>query len=78
MVAVSPEVQLQRLMERDGFTEDEAQARIDSQLPIGKKVQLADYVLWNNGTRDELIKETLHVISKITFLAHQFSSRSRR
>lgn len=67
VVAVSPGVQLQRLMERDGFTQGEAQARIDSQLPIGEKVQLADYVLWNNGSKDELIREALHVLSKIKF-----------
>lgn len=67
VVAVSPEVQLRRLMERDGFTQGEAQARIDSQLPVGEKVQLADYVLWNNGSEDELIREALHVLAKIKF-----------
>jgi dephospho-CoA kinase len=68
VVTVSPEVQLQRLMERDGFSKSEAQARVNSQLSIKEKVQFADYVLWNNGTRDELIKEALHVLSKIKFL----------
>lgn len=67
VVAVSPETQIQRLMERDGFTQAEAQARIDSQLPIEEKVQFADYVLWNNGSKDELIREALHVLSKIKF-----------
>ena len=67
VVAVFPEVQVQRLMERDGFTKEEAQARIGSQLPIEEKVKLADYILWNNGPRDELIKEALHVLSKIQF-----------
>lgn len=67
VVAVSPNTQLQRLMERDGFTQGEALARIDSQLPIEEKVQLADYVLWNNGSKDELIREALHVLSKIKF-----------
>jgi dephospho-CoA kinase len=67
VVAVSPGIQLQRLMKRDGFTEDEAKARVSSQLPIEEKVQVADYVLWNNGTRDDLIKEALHVLSKIKF-----------
>jgi dephospho-CoA kinase len=67
VVAVSPEVQLQRLMERDGFNEGEAMARINSQLPIGEKIQLADYVLLNNGSKDELIREALHVLSKIKF-----------
>lgn len=67
VVALPPEIQLQRLMERDGFTQGEAQARIDSQLPIEEKIQIADYVLWNNGSKDELIREALHVLSKIKF-----------
>lgn len=67
VVAVSPEVQIQRLMGRDGFTEEEAQARISSQLPIEEKLKFADYVLWNNGTRDELIKEALYVLAKIVY-----------
>lgn len=67
VVAVSPEIQLQRLMERDDFTREEAQARIDSQLPIEEKVKLADYVLWNNGSKDELIQGALHVLAKIKF-----------
>jgi dephospho-CoA kinase len=65
VVASAPEVQLKRLMERDGFTEAEAQARIDSQLPLNEKVAVADYVIWNNGSRDDLIKEALHVLPKI-------------
>jgi dephospho-CoA kinase len=65
VVAVSPEVQLQRLMSRDGFNPKEAQARIDSQLPISEKVKLADYVLWNDGTKDDLIKQALKVIAAL-------------
>lgn len=67
VVAVSPEIQLLRLMDRDGFNEQEALARISSQLPIDEKVKLADYVLWNEGSKDELYKEALHVLSKIKF-----------
>jgi len=67
VVAVSSEIQLQRLMDRDGFNEQEALARISSQLPISDKVKLADYVLWNEGSKDELYKEALHVLSKIKF-----------
>jgi dephospho-CoA kinase len=67
VIAVSPEVQLLRLMNRDGFTEVEALARIGSQTPIDEKIKLADYVLWNNGSRDDLFKDALHVLSKIKF-----------
>ena len=67
VVAVSPEIQLRRLMDRDGFNELEAKARIDSQIPLEKKIKLADYVIWNNGTQDDLFKEALHVLSKLKF-----------
>lgn len=50
VVSVNKEVQLQRLMERNGFTEDEANARIASQIPVKEKEQLADAVIHNNGT----------------------------
>jgi dephospho-CoA kinase len=42
-------VQRLRLIARDGFTVAEANARIESQLPLDRKVALADYVVTNNG-----------------------------
>ncbi|GGA81833.1 dephospho-CoA kinase [Ornithinibacillus halotolerans] len=64
VVAVEEDVQLERLMERDGSTKEEAQVRIDSQIPIKEKVKLADAVINNNGTIDKTyqqLKEILHV-----------------
>lgn len=51
LVVVSAEesVQRLRLIARDGFTVAEANARIESQLPLERKVALADYVVTNNG-----------------------------
>ncbi|WP_077327408.1 dephospho-CoA kinase [Virgibacillus siamensis] len=53
VVAVDEDVQLTRLMERDGSSEREAKQRIDSQIPIHKKVSLADAIIDNNGTVEE-------------------------
>ncbi|TCP32101.1 dephospho-CoA kinase [Scopulibacillus darangshiensis] len=50
LVYVTPDVQLKRLMLRDGSTEKEALARIQSQLPLEEKKQLADAVINNNGS----------------------------
>jgi dephospho-CoA kinase len=36
-------------MARDGSTADEARARIASQLPLAKKVEVADHVIDNSG-----------------------------
>lgn len=53
VVSVNEDVQLQRLMERNGFTEEEAKARIATQIPVKEKEQLADAVIHNNGTLED-------------------------
>jgi hypothetical protein len=47
-------LQLQRLMLRDGSSAADAQARIDAQLPLATKEQLADVVLHNDGGIQQL------------------------
>jgi dephospho-CoA kinase len=49
VVTCPPEVQLARLLARDGTTEAEARARVESQLPQSEKTVLASVVL-NNST----------------------------
>lgn len=50
VVSVSETVQLERLMARNGLTEDEARARIATQIPVAEKEAGADAVIYNNGT----------------------------
>lgn len=54
IVATDPDIQRARLMQRNNLTRDEAQQRIDSQLPMEEKVRVADHVIWNNSTLDAL------------------------
>ena len=49
VVTVAPETQLARLMARDGAGEEDAKARIASQIPLEEKVALADWTIDNNG-----------------------------
>ncbi len=49
MVVVDPEVQMQRLIERDGLDLTAARQRLDAQWPQADKVQKADYVIDNSG-----------------------------
>lgn len=49
VVAVPPEEQLRRLVARDGFTPEEAEARIRAQLPLEEKVRRAQVVIDNSG-----------------------------
>jgi len=50
VVFCSEQVQLDRLMKRDGSQEEAASARISSQMRIAEKVVYADFVLDNSGT----------------------------
>ncbi|KAG6837740.1 hypothetical protein H0H93_003542 [Arthromyces matolae] len=50
----SADIQLQRLMNRDNSTREEALSRINAQIPIAEKVAYADYVIDNSGTPQEL------------------------
>jgi dephospho-CoA kinase len=49
VVSVDPAVQLARLIDRDGLSEDEARARIAAQMPLEKKLEVADFVVDNSG-----------------------------
>ncbi len=53
LVYVPESVQLTRLMERDGLTEERAMARIRAQMPIEEKKKLAHIVIDNSGTLEE-------------------------
>jgi dephospho-CoA kinase len=54
VVSVDPVVQLARLIRRDGLSESEAKARIAAQMPLEKKVAVADFVIDNSGEPDAL------------------------
>ena len=49
VVSAEESVQRLRLIARDGYTVQEANARIESQLPLAVKTEAADYVVTNNG-----------------------------
>lgn len=52
VVHVTPEVQLERLMARNHYTLQQAEARIASQMPEAQRLLLADAMIDNNGSRD--------------------------
>lgn len=54
LVYIPPEVQIRRLMERNGLTEEEARIRLEAQLPIQEKVAFADIVFDNSIPYPEL------------------------
>ena len=60
VVTSRPEVQLERLMRTRGLSEADAQVRIAAQPPQSKKAALADVLIENNGTVDDLRAQVLH------------------
>lgn len=50
VVTVRPEIQLERLMRRDGISRDEALAIIASQMPLAEKEHYGNVVIDNSGT----------------------------
>jgi dephospho-CoA kinase len=52
-VALAPEEQLARLEQR-GLSRELAGQRISKQLPLARKIELSDYVLWNQGSPEFL------------------------
>ena len=57
VVTVELELQLQRLLKRDGLDEIAARRRIDAQMPQQEKVMRADYLIDNSGSLSDLEAE---------------------
>ncbi len=53
VVACPREMQLQRLMERNRLSKEDAEKRLAAQHPIEQKVKKATYVIKNDGTFEE-------------------------
>jgi dephospho-CoA kinase len=56
-VQVSPETAVRRLIDGRGFSDSDARARLSNQSSNDERAALADRVLWNEGTIDELFAE---------------------
>jgi dephospho-CoA kinase len=65
VVACKIETQKKRLLERDHLTELEAQRHLDAQMSLEDKRKLADYVIENDGTLEELEQQVRAVLQKI-------------
>jgi dephospho-CoA kinase len=58
VVATNADLQLVRLRKRNpDLNETQCRNRIASQMPVERKVAMADVVIWNNGSFDELSKQ---------------------
>jgi len=57
LVYVPREIQMRRLMRRDGLTEEEAEKRLAAQMDIEEKKSRADYVIDNSGSPEETARQ---------------------
>jgi dephospho-CoA kinase len=58
LVLIEPEEQIRRLIQRNKISEEEAKKRLDSQMPIGEKMALADIIIDNRGSIWETEQKT--------------------
>ena len=64
LVYTSESIQIDRLMERNDLTQEEAKARVYSQISIDKKSRMADHVIDNLGDKLELKQNLEKLLSE--------------
>lgn len=65
LVACDTTTQKIRLQKRDSLTDAEAQRHLEAQMSLEEKRKLADYVIDNNGSLEELERQVRAVLQKI-------------
>jgi dephospho-CoA kinase len=65
VVSCPREMQLQRLMERNKLSKEDAERRLAAQLPIDKKVEKATYVIKNDGSFESTNAQVDELIEKL-------------
>ncbi|MGH9388859.1 MAG: dephospho-CoA kinase, partial [Vicinamibacteria bacterium] len=65
VVHCRPELQLERLMARDGLSREDAERRIRSQMPLEEKRPFADYLVDTSGSIEDTLKQTDDLASQL-------------
>jgi dephospho-CoA kinase len=68
VVHCNPEVQIERLIARDGFSREEAERRIRSQMPQDEKMKYADYLIDTSDGFEPTRKQTEDLYWKLRAL----------
>ena len=64
VVCSNEENQIKRLAER-GIGEEEARVRIRAQRPMKEKLQLADFIIYNDGTKEQTKKQVEIIYNQV-------------
>jgi len=71
LVACEPRTQLIRIAQRDRVADAEAQKTIDAQMSLEEKRKLADYVIENNGSLEDLERRVRELWEKLTRIENE-------
>jgi dephospho-CoA kinase len=63
--------QIERLKDRDGTNPEEALRMLSSQIPLEKKVELADFVVQNEGSLEETKKKAKEIFKELKKIGSQ-------
>jgi dephospho-CoA kinase len=69
VIACDEETQLQRIMAKNTFSREDAQRRLQQQMPMDEKIKFADYVLHNDSGLLELKKKVEALFHQLKQLA---------
>jgi len=61
LVISKDNLRLKRLMERNNLTKEQAKTRINAQMSQGDKIKKADFVIDNNGSREETFEQVKQI-----------------
>lgn len=65
VVVADKDTRIKRTMERDNLPESEIKDRMNRQMSDDERIKLADHVINNNGTKDELIAQVDKLIANL-------------
>ena len=69
IVQSTQELQIQRVVNRDGNSSISVKNRLKSQMPLEEKLNYADYILYNTSGRDQLKSQAHRLYSELKNLA---------
>ncbi len=70
VVWCKPEIQLQRLMSRDGYSETDARQRIAAQMPQEEKKAFADYLIDTSAGFEATRKQVESIVDQLRMTGH--------
>ncbi|KAI9558256.1 hypothetical protein GHT06_015009 [Daphnia sinensis] len=74
-VSCDERIQVQRLMERNAYNEEEAKQRIASQMPLSEKCHRSHFVVDNSATTDETRMQVEKILSYLQASNHHIQVR---